>query len=37
MTILIILLYTAADPRDKAAVVEKSKKIVTGGFGLEKN
>src|SRR2546421_9879746 len=37
MTILILLLYTAADPRDKAAVVEKSKKTVTGGFGLEKN
>jgi hypothetical protein len=32
ITILILPLYSAADPHGKAAVVEKSKKIVTEGF-----
>jgi hypothetical protein len=37
MKILILLFYSAADPRGKAAVVEKSKKIVTARFGITKN
>jgi hypothetical protein len=35
--ILILLLYTATDPHGKAALVEKSKKIVGERLAITKN